>query len=146
MQIQDGRAPTSYPFDFASFCRGRRAHFAPIYNDRGRCPFLLFGIFLSDVGSEDFFFPVKKFGLLLHKKNSCKDLGLDRLKKEKNRWPPKHGLYGVLLHSPGENFLPTVGLRKKKYRRDFFNSSSLKIYRAPKEKDRLPAIFFQGLC
>ena len=37
---------------------------------------------------------------------SCKDLGLDRLKKEKIKWPPKHGLYGVLLPSPGENLMP----------------------------------------
>lgn len=145
MQIQDGRAPTSYPFDFASFCRGRRAHFAPIYNDRGRCPFLLFGIFLSDVGSEDFFFPSKSLGYYSIKKSAAKIWGLTDWKR-KIKVAPKAWTLWTFVSVANEHFLPTVGLRKKKIPPPFFNSSSLKIYRAPKEKDRLPAIFFQGLC
>ena len=92
-----------------------------------------------------FFFPSKSLGYYSIKKSAAKIWGLTDWKR-KIKVAPKAWTLWTFVSVANEHFLPTVGLRKKKYRRDFFNSSSLKIYRAPKEKDRLPAIFFQGLC
>lgn len=103
--------------------------------------------FFSDVGSEDIFVPVKKcLGYYSIEKISCKDLGLDRLKKENKGGPQSMDFMDFCFRRQWNFFTDSRTPQKKIYRRDFFNSSSLKIYRAPKEKDRLPAIFFQGLC
>ena len=103
MQIQDGRAPTSYPNKYCVFFI--EAPYGPILHQSIMIEASAHFFWLRWIGG--LLFSLQKVWVVTPLKNELQRFGAWQIEKGKNKGgPPKHGLYGVLLPSPGENLMP----------------------------------------